>query len=74
MAAASRASFPLYPPTCEADVVGVRRFLWRLVPGKGLRIYKWTGKNDYVALCEPEYVSFGGGCVPSPLISAIPRY
>jgi len=28
-----------------------------------LDVYKWTGKNDYVALCEPEYLSFGGGCV-----------
>ncbi|KZT67811.1 TLD-domain-containing protein [Daedalea quercina L-15889] len=36
-------------------------FLWRLLPGKRLRVYKWTGKNDYVALCEPEYLSFGGG-------------
>ncbi|EPS94800.1 hypothetical protein FOMPIDRAFT_1169299 [Fomitopsis schrenkii] len=36
-------------------------FLWHLLPGKRLRIYKWTGKNDYVALCEPEYLSFGGG-------------
>lgn len=44
-------------------VVRAGRFLWRLIPGEGLRIYKWTGKNDYVALCEPEYLSFGGGCV-----------
>lgn len=36
-------------------------FLWRLTADKGLRVYKWTGKNDYVALCEPEYLSFGGG-------------
>ncbi|KAH9913202.1 TLD-domain-containing protein [Fomitopsis serialis] len=36
-------------------------FLWRLLPGQRVRIYKWTGKNDYVALCEPEYLSFGGG-------------
>ncbi|KAI0061362.1 TLD-domain-containing protein, partial [Artomyces pyxidatus] len=34
-------------------------FLWKL-DGK-LSVYKWTGKNDYVALCEPEYISFGGG-------------
>ncbi|TFY50507.1 hypothetical protein EVG20_g11476, partial [Dentipellis fragilis] len=26
-----------------------------------LHVYKWTGKNDYVALCEPKYISFGGG-------------
>ncbi|KIM74762.1 hypothetical protein PILCRDRAFT_14200 [Piloderma croceum F 1598] len=40
--------------------VWVFRFLWRYVEGK-LDVYKWTGKNDYVALCEPEYLSFGGG-------------
>jgi TLD len=40
----------------------VFRFLWRYVEGK-LDVYNWTGKNDYVALCEPEYLSFGGGCV-----------
>ncbi|KAG6828947.1 hypothetical protein H0H87_000234 [Tephrocybe sp. NHM501043] len=26
-----------------------------------LRIFKWTGRNDYFALCEPEFISFGGG-------------
>ncbi|KAF9816970.1 hypothetical protein IEO21_03735 [Rhodonia placenta] len=36
-------------------------FLWRLTSEKRLHIYKWTGKNDYVALCETEYLSFGGG-------------
>jgi len=35
-------------------------FLWRYVDDK-LDIYKWTGKNEYVALCEPGYLSFGGG-------------
>ena len=50
-------------------VVRTGRFLWRLIPGDGLRIYKWTGKNDYVALCEPEYLSFGGGCVSYPVPS-----
>jgi TLD len=28
-----------------------------------VKVFKWTGKNDYVALCEPESISFGGGCV-----------
>jgi hypothetical protein len=28
-----------------------------------LDVYKWTGKNDYVALCQPEHLSFGGGYV-----------
>lgn len=36
-------------------------FLWSFRPDEQLRVYKWTGKNDYVALCEPEYLSFGGG-------------
>ena len=40
----------------------VFRFLWRYV-GSKLDVYKWTGKNDYVALCEPEYLSFGCRCV-----------
>ncbi|KAG5730069.1 hypothetical protein E4T56_gene1877 [Termitomyces sp. T112] len=35
-------------------------FLWKYI-GHKLQIFKWTGKNDYVALCEPEYISFGGG-------------
>ncbi|KAG2032388.1 TLD-domain-containing protein [Suillus americanus] len=26
-----------------------------------LDVYKWTGRNDYVALCEPGFISFGGG-------------
>ena len=24
-------------------------------------VFKWTGRNDYVALCEPDFVSIGGG-------------
>ncbi|KAL0571036.1 oxidation resistance protein 1 [Marasmius crinis-equi] len=37
-------------------------FLWRYEQEeKGLEVFKWTGKNDYVALCEGEYLSFGGG-------------
>lgn len=26
-----------------------------------LKVFKWTGRNDYVALCEPGFISFGGG-------------
>ena len=33
------------------------------MPDDKLRVFKWTGRNEYVALCEPEYISFGGGCV-----------
>jgi hypothetical protein len=39
----------------------VPRFLWKAV-GDEVRVFNWTGKNDYVALCEPESISFGGGC------------
>jgi TLD len=35
-------------------------FMWKYVDGK-FEVFKWTGRNDYVALCEPEYISFGGG-------------
>jgi hypothetical protein len=35
-------------------------FLWKYTSDK-LDVFKWTGRNDYVALCEPEYISFGGG-------------
>ncbi|KIJ95537.1 hypothetical protein K443DRAFT_682940 [Laccaria amethystina LaAM-08-1] len=35
-------------------------FLWKF-DGEKLEVFKWTGKNDYVALCESEYISFGGG-------------
>ncbi|KAF9507340.1 hypothetical protein BS47DRAFT_1304131 [Hydnum rufescens UP504] len=34
-------------------------FLWK--NQNGLQVFKWTGKNDYVALCEQDYISFGGG-------------
>ncbi|THV03834.1 TLD-domain-containing protein [Dendrothele bispora CBS 962.96] len=35
-------------------------FLWRYDKGN-LMVFRWTGKNEYVALCEPDYLSFGGG-------------
>ncbi|KAI9457383.1 TLD-domain-containing protein [Boletus coccyginus] len=44
-------------------------FLWRyhspVVGGRQgrLDVYAWTGVNEYVALCEPGFISFGGGCV-----------
>jgi hypothetical protein len=28
-----------------------------------IKVFKWTGMNDYVALCEKDSVSFGGGYV-----------
>ncbi|KAG7098010.1 hypothetical protein E1B28_005318 [Marasmius oreades] len=37
-------------------------FLWKKESLKDqLEVYKWTGKNDYVALCDGEFLSFGGG-------------
>lgn len=37
-------------------------FLWKQEnDGASVRVFKWTGKNDYVALCESDYISFGGG-------------
>jgi TLD len=35
-------------------------FLWRYYENE-LEVFKWTGRNDYVALCDTEYISFGGG-------------
>ncbi|KAF8991218.1 TLDc domain-containing protein [Cyathus striatus] len=47
---------------------GGESFLWRADKdrdkgraGKGVKVWKWTGRNDYVALCEGDYLSFGGG-------------
>lgn len=37
-------------------------FLWKWVEeSEELKVFRWTGRNDYVALCEPESISFGGG-------------
>ncbi|EKM75119.1 hypothetical protein AGABI1DRAFT_132568 [Agaricus bisporus var. burnettii JB137-S8] len=37
-------------------------FLWKWLENEGeVRIYKWTGRNNYFALCEPGFISFGGG-------------
>ena len=30
------------------------------------RVFKWTGKNEYVALCDQSGVGFGGGYVLLP--------
>ncbi|KDQ50806.1 hypothetical protein JAAARDRAFT_62966 [Jaapia argillacea MUCL 33604] len=39
---------------------GGESFLWKVKNGKVV-VYRWAGKNDYVALCEQDYISFGGG-------------
>lgn len=43
-------------------------FLWKTTSASGRRseadgvkAFKWTARNDYVALCESDYISFGGG-------------
>lgn len=45
-------------------------FLWKTIGPNGkshfgcpseVKVFKWTGRNDYVALCESDYLSFGGG-------------
>jgi hypothetical protein len=36
-------------------------FLWKQTDGGSLKAYPWTGKNDYMALTEAHYLSFGGG-------------
>jgi len=47
-------------PSKGAYYGGGESFLWKMY-GEELKVYKWAGKNDYVALCEPDYISFGGG-------------
>ncbi|KAF8462510.1 TLD-domain-containing protein [Gautieria morchelliformis] len=39
-------------------------FLWKTVTHReqeSVEVFKWTGKNDYVLLCEASFISFGGG-------------
>ncbi|KAI9282060.1 TLD-domain-containing protein [Umbelopsis sp. AD052] len=41
-------------------------FLWRATDvtnkdGASVRVYPWTGKNDYMVLSEPDFVAIGGG-------------
>lgn len=36
-------------------------FLWKQLDNGKLKTYKWTGRNDYMVLTEPHYLSFGGG-------------
>lgn len=36
-------------------------FLWKYNHQGDLKVFPWTGRNNYVALCEPTFLSFGGG-------------
>jgi hypothetical protein len=50
-------------------------FVWKYVDVK-FEVFKWTGRNDHVALCEPEFISFGGGYVSyyiRPQLSLLPN-
>jgi hypothetical protein len=36
--------------------------MFKIIPGQLYpRVFKWTGKNQYFALCENSFISFGGG-------------
>lgn len=52
----------LHPSRGKGYYGGGDSFVWKYVDGK-FEVFKWTGRNDYVALCEPDYISFGGGWV-----------
>jgi hypothetical protein len=56
--------------------IELRRFLWKFAGDSdnvvgNLKIFKWTGRNDYVALCELGYLSFGGGSVNLVFVLAV---
>lgn len=37
-------------------------FMFKFVHGEVKpRVFRWTGRNQYVALCENNFISFGGG-------------
>lgn len=29
--------------------------------GMGVKAFRWTGRNEYMNLCDNDYISFGGG-------------
>ena len=47
----------------SAEGVSYPSFLWKYLGDdvEDVKIFKWTGRNGYVALCEPGFISFGGG-------------
>jgi hypothetical protein len=36
-------------------------FMFKVGKDGELKVFKWTGRNDYISLCEPDFISFGGG-------------
>lgn len=41
--------------------LAARSFLWKATDESAVQTFKWTGRNDYMVLTEPHYLSFGGG-------------
>lgn len=39
-------------------------FLWKVCrSGNGVKVYPWTGKNEYMILSEADFIAIGGGFV-----------
>ncbi|ORY03105.1 TLD-domain-containing protein [Basidiobolus meristosporus CBS 931.73] len=36
-------------------------FLWKIDEKDKVKVFPWTGKNDYCILCENEFIAVGGG-------------
>ncbi|GJJ13976.1 hypothetical protein Clacol_008233 [Clathrus columnatus] len=36
-------------------------FLWKSINQGNVEVFKWSGKNEYVAFCDKDFISFGGG-------------
>ena len=50
----------LHPSLMAAETSS--RLLFKLESrGSIIRAFRWTGKNQYFALCEAGFISFGGG-------------
>lgn len=56
------------PPEPSPSYYGTGEcFLWKEIDSKKssrasqVEVFKWTGRNHYTVLCEPDYISIGGG-------------
>jgi hypothetical protein len=55
-------SFVHNPKFIRIDIHQAQRFLFKLPSGDTeAQAFRWTGKNQYFALCEAGFISFGGG-------------
>lgn len=52
---------PMYFSQLICHVVMSNSFLFKLTHSCQTIPYRWTGKNKYFALCEADFMSFGGG-------------